>query len=63
MKLKIDRAARPDNTGGYDYAVSDENNHIIAEFFEHVGKDRDGNYMKMPAREYAELFLKAMEGK
>jgi len=57
--LKVTRAHRPDNTGGYDYAVSDSENHVVAEFFEHVGHDGYGRYVKLPAQANAQLYVAA----
>ena len=47
------RAIKPDNTGGYDFAVMDARGKIVAEAFEHVGLS-DGSLasMRLPAGAY-----------
>lgn len=57
--FKISRSLHPDNTGGYDYAVADSENLIVAEFFEHVAHDGNGGYVKLPAKANAELYVAA----
>lgn len=53
------KSKRPDNTGGYDYAVVDENHKIIAEVFEHVDFGRKKVYENRPVRANARLIAAA----
>ncbi len=56
----IVRSPKPDNTGGFDYAIMDENDRIVAEVFEHVGEGApELGYEKRPAYENARLFADA----
>lgn len=50
----------PDNTGGYDCAIVDVDNNIIAETFGHVGRIGD-DIQKRPALENANLIAAAPE--
>lgn len=57
---EVKRAAKPDNTGGYDWAVIAPGKAIIAEFFEHVDwRDPGVTYDIRPAEAHARLFLAA----
>ncbi len=56
------RAAEPDNTGGYDWAIVAPGNAIIAECFEHVDWREPGlTYDIRPAEAHARLFAAAPE--
>jgi hypothetical protein len=57
---KVKKSKEPDNTGGYDYAIIDSQEKIIAETFEHVGKTKNG-YEKRPAEANAKLISAAPE--
>ena len=57
--LTFSRARKPDNTGGYDYCIVDENNKIIAETFAHVGRHDQGDFVLRPAEANARLFCSA----
>lgn len=59
--LKVFRAKHPDNTGGYDYAVMDADDKIVAEFYEHVGHDGNGGYTRLPAIFNATLYVGASD--
>lgn len=59
LPWKIARASKPDNTGGYDYALVDGKGKLIAEFFEHVGQ-LAGGFDKRPARENAEFVVRCV---
>lgn len=58
----IRKAADPDNTGGYDYAIIDANGYIIAECYEHVGFAPEGGtstYAKAPVLANARMMRAA----
>lgn len=59
--LKASRAKWPDNTGGYDWAVANGENHIVAEFFEHVAHDGTGGYVTLPAQANAATYVAASD--
>src|SRR3978361_171462 len=53
------QATRPDNTGGFDCAITQpRSDNILAETFEHVG-EINGDYIKFPAAENAAFIVKA----
>ena len=60
-ELTFRRATRPDNTGGYDYAIVDAENKIIAETFAHVDYATGATsvYEERPAESNARLFAAA----
>lgn len=65
----VRRAGKPDNTGGYDWAIVAPGKAIIAECFEHVDWREPGvSYDLRPAEAHARLFaaapdlLAALEG-
>jgi len=53
----------PDNTGGYDFAITDKDNNIIAEVFEHTGflDDAKTVFKKEPVQAHAALIASAPE--
>ena len=57
------RSKQPDNTGGYDYAITDSQNKIIAETFQNVDyASHDGKvYNQRPAEANARLIAAAPE--
>ena len=59
----INRARKPDNTGGYDYAIDEGHEKILAETFEHVGWQDNSKkeYEKFPAEANARLIAAAPE--
>lgn len=60
-KYTIKRSKMPDNTGGYDYCVSNEKHQIIAEFYGNIGYDENHNYVSSPAYDLALKFVKLLE--
>lgn len=64
MKLRTKTTTQPDNTGGFDVAVLDENGCVVAVFYEHVGFSPDGTgYIKLPALENAQAFCDVMRAR
>ena len=58
--LRAIKALKPDNAGGFDWAVVDQDENIVAEAFEHVGKDpKTGRFTMRPARANAFLYAAA----
>jgi hypothetical protein len=57
--MKIKRSIAPDSTGGFDYAIYDQNQFIIAECFEHVGRTKD-EFEVAPAESNAKLCAEAL---
>ena len=57
------KAKRPDNTGGYDYAIADSDDNIIAEVFQNVGyADKEKKiYNQRPAKANAHLIATSPE--
>lgn len=57
------KAKRPDNTGGYDYAIADSDDNIIAEVFQNVGyADKEKKiYNQRPAKANAHLMAASPE--
>lgn len=51
-KWREHRSPTPDNTGGYDYAILDEERKIVAEVYQHVGGVH-GAYVERPVFENA----------
>lgn len=58
---RAERAKRPDNTGGFDYAIADQDNQIVAECFEHTGYagGTDRQYIIQPVQANAQLVAAA----
>ena len=44
------KSVKPDNTGGYDFAITDTDKNIIAEVFEHVDYGTDTKYLRFPVK-------------
>jgi hypothetical protein len=53
------RAKMPDNTGGYDWCITDGSGKIIGEAFEHVDYGQRGSYDIRPAEANARLIAAA----
>lgn len=56
--LTYSRAKKPDNVGGWDWAIADANGNVVAECFDIVGEDQNG-YTKIDAEGLARLFAGA----
>lgn len=61
---KAQASKMPDNTGGYDWCITDESMAIIAEAFQNIGyakEERDYPYNQRPVQANANLIAAAPE--